>query len=95
MKWIVVCLVVAGASAPAFAAMPPSLNSNAARAQCPLPKVVNATGLCVCPHDLVEAPAPALCRPCPPEAVASNGQCVCRAHGYHFDSSAWRCVWYR
>ncbi len=85
MKWLVLCLAVAGLSTGALA-----------QNQCPPPKVVNAAGACVCPSGTHEGAAAAnVCVPdtcpspqvkdaktgacvCPsPRTMAANGRCVC------------------
>ena len=71
MKWIVVCLALAGMSSGALA-----------QTNCPPPKVMTAAAGCVCPKGTHPSPAAAnVCVPnqtCPaPKVLNAAGACVC------------------
>ena len=81
MKWIALCLALAGLGSLASAAVPgapvrlPALRDvELAQVQCPPPKMIDpATGACICPAGV--ACAPNSCPP--PKVMGANGQCVC------------------
>ncbi len=83
MKWLTLCLAVAGLSTVAYAAPQPAMSTipqaqrgdyvQLAQNTCPPPKVIDPkTGACICPPGVACTP------PCPPPKVLNAaGQCVC------------------
>ena len=70
MKWIALCVALAGLSTAAMA-----------QTACPPPKVLNVAGACVCPPGTHQAAAANICIAnvtCPPPKVLNAaGACVC------------------
>ena len=89
MKWIALCLALAGLWSTAQASTPPAMSPipessyaslpgelvQLAQVQCLPPKVLNAAGACVCPAGVNCNTTP----PCPPPKVVDpkTGACVC------------------